>query len=627
MKIHQVRGRYRARSAHRLSFVRPDGLEAPVAEDEDLRFTRIAVASGALDQSQADEVYKVWAESRDARSIGRWFVERALITEPQRKAIAELLRVTLPHGAPGADPAPADGGAVTATPSPQLDPTAGAVQSHPFGRLILQSGWASVTQVNECLELQRTLARTGQPKQLGEIMVEKGYLSVTQIRELLSHQDKEILRCEKCGAKYNVTKLPAGKTVRCIKCGSALTVPARITNPGVEASLHLHTSTDPLIGKVLGGCRIEHKLGQGGMATVYRGTHLGLNKVLAVKVLPPSSAHNPDFTDRFLREARAAAKIEHANIVQVYNVGCEQGYHFILMQFVSGRTLTEVLAEFGMLPADRAQDIVVEAAKGLAVAHQHGIVHRDVKPDNILVTDDGKIKLSDFGLAQEVKNPKGNKADMIAGTPYYMPPEQWEGKTIDSRSDIYSLGITYYYLLSGHKPFSSTDMIILMKMHAKDEPPPPSKWGTSVSEEVWSIIRKMIAKKPDDRYQTAEEFLKDMDRMRQSLQPLAMQSLGGLTVECSFCNALNPEGAGRCSVCGEGLGADSGDLELGLRADEFYCPKCKTPNQAGAEQCESCHAGFCRACQTQIAVVRGMCKPCATANPPQEGGGPKRARR
>ncbi len=609
-----------------------------MGEAEDRKFADVALAAGLVESAQVQEVLRVIKETRDARSLGRLLVAHGLITELQRRAVAELLRIVadphgdpLPHpGSPGESNVGAASGELPAAPAPAALPADvdTSVAGHPFGRLILQRGLATSAQVKECLEEQRRLSGEGQPKQLGEIMVDRKYLTVTQVRDLLGQQDKEILRCEKCGAKYNVTKMAAGKTVRCLKCGAGLVVPAKLSSAGVDASLQFHGSTDPLIGKVLGGCRIEQKLGQGGMATVYKGMHLGLNKMMAVKILPPSSAANRDFIDRFVREARAAAKIEHANIVQVFNVGCEQGFNFITMQFVQGRTLTEVLAETGSLPAERTQGIITEVAKGLAIAHKHGIVHRDVKPDNILVMEDGKIKISDFGLAQEVKNPKGNKADMIAGTPYYMPPEQWEGKPVDARSDLYALGVTYYFLLSGHKPFAATDVIVLMRMHARDEPPHPKKWGTSLDEGTWAVIRKMLAKKPEDRYQTAEELLKDLERIRQGLEPLAMTTFSGKSVECSFCNALNAATARRCTVCGEGLGeAASAELELGLRDDEFYCPKCKAPNERGAESCGDCHALFCRDCQEALAVARGRCRECAANSPPDDHGPQRRVRR
>ncbi|MBI3271244.1 MAG: protein kinase [Planctomycetes bacterium] len=541
--------------------------------------------------------------------------------------------------------APSRGASASPAPAPASTPGGSASSVGPpsrettrpmslFGKLILRRGWATEAQVSEGLRLQQESELGGRARQLGEILVEKGVLTVQQVKELLAEQNKCILKCEGCGTKYNVSGLEPGKTIKCMKCGANLVVPKRIVSPGVEGTVHLHPSGDPLVGKVLGGCKIMQKVGKGGMASVYKAKHLGLDKLFAVKILPPASAANEDLIKRFISEARAMAKISHPNIVQVHNVAREQGYNFIVMDLVEGRTVTEVLAELRRILPDDALRIIAETARGLGVAHKHQIVHRDVKPDNIMMSPKGEVKVMDFGLAQDVQTATGSKGQaanpmMIAGTPYYMSPEHWSGKGVDARSDIYSLGVTLYYILTGHKPFVAGDTLALMQLHARGEIPSPKKYVDNLADSIISVIFKMMAKKPSARYQNAEELLKDLDRIKSGLEPLAMQAGGGKSVECGFCQTLNPLGAKKCSVCGEYLGRSDAKIDLVLMDDEFYCPRCKSLQRRGQQGCAQCGAAFCANCFVALASLEGYCKPCYAQlpPPPTQDPGQRRARR
>ncbi|MBI5369380.1 MAG: protein kinase [Planctomycetes bacterium] len=529
-----------------------------------------------------------------------------------------------PIQTPGIAPGSSGGGAIGREPTRPMSL---------FGKLILRRGWATEAQVTEALRLQQESELAGKARQVGEILVERGVLSVNQVKELLAEQNKAILKCEGCGTKYNVTGLEPGRTIKCMKCGANLVVPKRIVSPGVEGSVHLHPVGDPLLGKVLGGCKILSKLGKGGMASVYRAKHLGLDKMYAVKILPPASAENSELITRFVSEARAMAKIQHPNIVQVHNVAREQGYNFIVMDLIEGRTLTDTLAESGRIVADEAQRIVAEVARGLAVAHKHGIIHRDVKPDNIMISAKGEVKVMDFGLAQDVqpsasaKTVAGNVGAMIAGTPYYMSPEHWTGKNVDARSDIYSLGVAFYFILTGHKPFVANETLQLMQMHAKQKPESPRKYSDSLSDGLCAVVLKMIAKKPADRYQTGEELVKDLERIKSGLEPLAARGLGGPTLECDFCNTLNPATARKCSVCGEYLNKQTGEIDVLLMDDEFHCPKCKNVEKRGDAECSKCGSAFCPHCQVAIAVLEGYCKACHAKLPPPPPSGTHMRRR
>jgi serine/threonine-protein kinase len=209
-------------------------------------------------------------------------------------------------------------------------------------------------------------------------------------------------------------------------------------------------------GQLIGGCRIVQPLGRGGMGEVYLAEHLALQKPVAVKILPPDRGAR-DHVARFLKEARMCSRIEHPNVVTIYDVGEQDGLHYIIMQYVQGKTLAELVqAQGGPLPWRSALRLVQLAAKGLQAVHDHGLIHRDVKPSNIMLSADSRVLLMDFGLVREEIDPNTTDPSLIAGTPAYMSPEQCEGRPLDRRSDVFSLGSTLYCLLTGHSPFQGT---------------------------------------------------------------------------------------------------------------------------------------------------------------------------
>ncbi|MEK7448924.1 MAG: protein kinase, partial [Planctomycetota bacterium] len=282
-------------------------------------------------------------------------------------------------------------------------------------------------------------------------------------------------------------------------------------------------SQDTLLGKVLGNCRLIKKIGEGGMGTVYQAHHLGLNKPVAVKILPPSFAREPERIQRFIREARSAAQLEHSNIVQTLNVGKQDDLYFIIMQYVQGENLDMMIKRKNKLTASEATKIIRESAVALGVAHQKGIIHRDVKPENIMITLQGEIKLMDFGLARvmdEVSNL--SRAGDIMGTPHYLAPEQAQGHPVDHRSDIYSLGVTYYYALTGERPFEGTTPMTVILKHLNAPMPDPRTFSTDLPNSVYRIVKKMMEKQPAHRYQNTGELIKELDL----IQPALAQSGG-----------------------------------------------------------------------------------------------------
>ncbi len=272
---------------------------------------------------------------------------------------------------------------------------------------------------------------------------------------------------------------------------------------------------DPLIGKVLGHCRIERKLGAGGMGAVYLAHHTGLNKPVALKLLPPHVGGNADFIARFQREARLAARLEHPNVVQVFDVGEEQGVHYITMQYVEGKSLEAILKERKKLAVPEALSIVKRVAVALAAAHKLGIVHRDVKPANILLSREGVVKVADFGLAKDRDaNRSVSETGHIVGTPYYMSPEQAQGEKVDLRSDLYSLGATFYHMVTGQRAFQGHTPLSIVIKHVSEEPLSPREIDPSIPEGVAAVIARLMRKKPEERYASAEELVRDLDGLK-----------------------------------------------------------------------------------------------------------------
>ena len=268
----------------------------------------------------------------------------------------------------------------------------------------------------------------------------------------------------------------------------------------------------PLVGKVIGGCRIVKKLGEGGMGAVFLAEHTRLKRQSVIKVIPAHLSSNRQLIARFQREAQAAAVIQHPNVVNVFNVGDENGVHFIEMEFVDGAGLDQRMKEKKVLDQMDAVRIIKEACKGLGEAHKHGIVHRDIKPDNIMLTRKGQVKIADFGLARASSgDAELTKVGQILGTPAYMSPEQCQGKPTDSRCDIYSLGATFYAMVTGKRPFTGKSVMEIMQKHIDEQPITPREYNPDLSVLVAKIILKMMAKKPEDRYQEGAEVIEALD--------------------------------------------------------------------------------------------------------------------
>lgn len=269
---------------------------------------------------------------------------------------------------------------------------------------------------------------------------------------------------------------------------------------------------DELVGKTLGKYRILNRIGAGGMGTVYEGRHETLEQKVAVKVLAPQLAMSEDAVRRFLQEGRFVARLRHNGIVTVYDLGEEDGVNYLAMEFVEGKPLSALIERWGKVKPVRALDITRQVADALAIAHEQSVVHRDIKPDNIMVNQAGKVKVMDFGIAKEIDT--GHALTMegaSVGTLLYMSPEQCKGASVDGRSDIFSLGVVLFESLTGRLPYSpNLAHLDLMNKIVNGPFPSPRYVDSEITEAVENLVMRMTAINPEERYESATELSDDI---------------------------------------------------------------------------------------------------------------------
>ncbi len=268
-------------------------------------------------------------------------------------------------------------------------------------------------------------------------------------------------------------------------------------------------------GSVLGGrYRIEARIGSGGMAEVYRGIDPVLNRTVAIKVLLPQYARDTSFVARFRREAQAAARLNHANIVGVFDTGADGDTQYIVMEFIEGRTLADFLAAGRRLTPVQAAEVSQKVCGALAAAHAQGVIHRDIKPGNIMVTREGTVKVMDFGIARITSGAEtAPQTSAVLGTASYLSPEQAQGGPVDARTDIYSLGTVLYELLAGRPPFTGESPVAIAFKQVNETPVPPSQLNPDVPPREDAVVMRALSKNPANRYQTAQEFSEDLERV------------------------------------------------------------------------------------------------------------------
>ena len=293
--------------------------------------------------------------------------------------------------------------------------------------------------------------------------------------------------------------------------------------PAQASRLRASIKESKAIAHQIPGYKVQGKLGAGAMAVVYKAQQLSLNRTVAIKVLPKRFSENPEYVERFYKEGQAAGKLNHNNIVQAFDVGEAGGYHYFIMEYVEGKTLYDDIAAGKIYSEQEAINVIIQVAHALQHAHANGLIHRDVKPKNIMINKDGIVKLADMGLARETTDIEAAKTEKgkAYGTPYYIAPEQIRGEMdIDGRADIYGLGATFYHLVTGRVPFMADDPADVMKKHLKEQLVPPDHINTSLSAGVSEVIEIMMAKQKKDRYNDVDELLIDLEAVKKGQSPL-----------------------------------------------------------------------------------------------------------
>lgn len=290
---------------------------------------------------------------------------------------------------------------------------------------------------------------------------------------------------------------------------------------------------DPLVGQRVSNYEIIRRLGQGGMGVVYLARHVTLERDVAIKFLAGQLSNNQDYVDRFLREARSAAKLNHPNIISVYDAGSQDDVYYFVMEYVEGQDFAHLLKQVKRFPELEAIGHVRKAADAMAYAHQAGIIHRDLKPENLILTKGGEVKVGDLGLAKEVNADDSSLtlSGVVMGTPFYISPEQVRGaRDVDSRTDIYSLGATLYHLTTGGVPYRGTSPAEIMSKHLTEPFPWPQAVNAELSEGICRVMYKMMAKEPDERFQSMQEVSQVLGELAAGQ---AAQVAAGISVSAS----------------------------------------------------------------------------------------------
>jgi hypothetical protein len=384
---------------------------------------------------------------------------------------------------------------------------------HTFLQLALQLDFLTQEEVDEAFAHQKGLLSRGLWQKVEKRLIKRGLMKTAQVEEVLSLKVRVILECTGCGSQFNIEGIEPGRRFICKRCQSINVVPsssgtieAKEELPVEEVVPEPDSSSVGLAGREVGDFRIESILGRGGMGTVYKAVQTSLNRPVALKVLPESISHDANYLARFEREARVIAQLSHPNIVQVHDMGKDpSGLYYIVMEFAEGGAIG--FREKEPLSETTALDYAAQAAEGLFAAHSQDILHRDIKPDNLLLDKYGRVKIADFGLARAVHGSMDITGSGAAlGTPAFMAPEQGMGADVDHRADVYSLGATLFAILTGEHPFEADSPISMMVQHANAPVPMIREHSPEVSEETEMVIARAMAKEPEDRFQDARTF-------------------------------------------------------------------------------------------------------------------------
>lgn len=329
------------------------------------------------------------------------------------------------------------------------------------------------------------------------------------------------------GVLVNEEKMPANSS-REISFGDCI----RLGETGLILKETAPDDEGELAGRKLGGYQLVKRIGSGGMGEVYRAVQVALGRQVAIKILSPELTEDRTFVERFMSEARAAGRLNHQNVAQVHEVGESDGIYYYSMEYLGGGSVQDRIRGNRSMPVLEATRMVLGAARALEYAEKQGVIHCDVKPDNLMLTDDGEVRLTDLGIARTVRSAaeKVKQEGGVLGSPHYMAPEQARGEAIDHRIDIYALGATFYRMISGRTPFSGRNAREIMEKQVYEEPPGLRTINPEIPQSVCRVITRLMKKKPEKRYQTAREAAEDIALLLEELSPpkaAAGQPAGG----------------------------------------------------------------------------------------------------
>ncbi len=387
-----------------------------------------------------------------------------------------------------------------------------AKDSIEFGNLAVALGFLTREDLQKVVALQEEFEKEGAARRFGEICLDKRMLSRDEVLLILRAQGKRILICRRCRKSFNVHHYRQDETYLCKYCTSALALPNRPVEPSVSDSVFMSSTkirkaidAAPRIPRdivhLLPGYEIVERLGQGGMGTVYKARDTILGRWVAIKLLAPFLAMNKEYVKRFFTEARLLQKLKHPHIVEAYDAGVAgDDQKFFLMEFVDGPALDKVLEDQRRIPERWALEIVMQVAEALDFAWRHRVVHRDIKPHNIMLQHDRIPKLCDLGLSKDMGSDISvTMTGSVNCSPPYASPEQAQGLKLDIRSDIYSLGVTLYQLVTGDLPFHGNAPGQFLIQHVTRTPPHPLSKNPSLSLKTCKLILRMMEKSPEDR--------------------------------------------------------------------------------------------------------------------------------
>ena len=407
-----------------------------------------------------------------------------------------------------------------------------------FGDVAVSRGFVTQKQVHECLDIQADLSKNNVKKLLGDILVERGYLLAHQI-ELIREQQK----------------LSASRTIQKYE----------------------------IIGK----------LGEGGMGTVLKARRVGDGQIVAIKILLKRLAANEEFLKRFYREAKLGLTMDHPNVIRGLEVGESNGLHFMALEFVDGEDIGDSLKKRGFFLEGQALAIILAAARGMSYAHKLGLIHRDVKPANLMLTKAGTVKVMDFGLARaDQEDQHLTMSGALVGTPHYMAPEQVEGKVeIDARADMYSLGITLFHMLTGRPPFIAKNMYDILMSHVRETVPNPRDYNTNISDETATLVLWMCEKDREKRLPSMERLIVEISR---AMGLSSAEQASGVQAPLKLTTPSRRRVASQDAVMKEMLG-------------QLLCPRCKAGYRGDPLLLVEGQRLKCEAC--------GLVYPCAVSPP------------